>query len=312
MISIIAPCYNEVENVEDLYQQIKSIMSEIVDIDYELIFIDNSSTDGTTLILRKLAKEDKNVKVIINNRNFGPIRSPYYGLLQSNSDAAILIATDLQDPPSLIPQFINKWREGYKVVMGVKNMSKESPVVYSIRTLYYRTLQAFSEVQLIEHATGFGLYDREVIQYLRGLDDPYPYFRGLISELGYDHALISFEQSKRTKGKSKADFFALYNMAMVGITNHSRLPLRLAGMLGFFCSFFSFVIGMVYLVYKLVDWQNFSLGLAPVVIGLFFFSSIQLLFLGIVGEYISAIYTQILHRPLVVEKERINFNNDEK
>jgi polyisoprenyl-phosphate glycosyltransferase len=306
-ISIVTPCYNEAGNVKDLYEQIKSVMTEIADMEYELIFIDNASTDGTVAILRQLAKEDKRVKVILNTRNFGPIRSPYYGLLQCTSEAAILIASDLQDPPKLIPQFIKKWKEGYKVVMGVKTTSKESKLFYALRTLYYRAMQALAEVELVEHATGFGLYDQEVIQKLRLLQDPFPYFRGLLAELGYEHATIAYEQPKRVTGVSKANFYAFYNLAMIGLTTHSRMPLRLAGMIGFISSFISFLIGMVYLIYKLVDWQNFSLGLAPVVVGLFFLGSIQLLFLGIVGEYIGAIYVHQLNRPLVIEKERINF-----
>ena len=218
-----------------------------------------------------------------------------------------LVASDLQDPPALIPQFIKKWQEGYKVVMGIKVNSQESPIFYVFRTLYYRTLQAFAESELVEHATGFGLYDREVIQGLRSLHDPYPYFRGLLVELGYERATIPYNQPKRIRGITKANFYGLYDLAMVGFTNHSRLPLRLAAMSGFLASFISFLVGMVYLIYKLIDWQNFSLGLAPVVIGLFFMGSIQLFFLGVLGEYIGAIYIQVLKRPLVVEKERINF-----
>jgi glycosyltransferase involved in cell wall biosynthesis len=278
--------------------------------DYEHIFIDNASTDGTVSILRRLAKEDKHVKVIINTRNFGHIRSPYYGLLQCNADAVIILASDLQDPPTLIPQFIKKWEEGYKVVMGVKATSKETPIFYSIRTLYYRLLQVVAETELVEHATGFGLYDQEVIRTLRLLQDPYPYFRGLMAELGYERATIAYDQPKRVSGITKNNFYTLYDMAMLGFTNHSRLPLRLAAMIGFLSSLVSFLVGMVYLIYKLIDWQNFSLGLAPVILGLFFLGSVQLFFLGIVGEYIGAIYIQVLKRPLVIEKERINFDQE--
>jgi glycosyltransferase involved in cell wall biosynthesis len=306
-ISIVTPCYNELENVEELYRQIKAIMAEVADIEYEHIYIDNASNDGTVAVLRRLAKEDKRVKVILNTRNFGPVRSPYYALLQCTSEATIILSSDLQDPPSLIPQFIEKWKEGYKVVMGVKTESEESPIVYALRTLYYWALRAFSEVDLVAHATGFGLYDQVVIQKLRTLQDSYPYFRGLIAELGYECTTIAYKQPKRVSGVSKADFYTLYNLAMLGLTSHSRLPLRLAGMIGFFSSLISFIIGMVYLIYKLVDWQNFSLGLAPVTVGLFFFASVQLIFLGVIGEYIGAIYTQVLKRPLVVEQERINF-----
>jgi len=306
-ISIVTPCYNESENVEELCRQIKEITAGISDIEYEHIFIDNASDDGTVPILRRLAKEDKRIKVILNTRNFGPVRSPYYGLLQCTSEATIVMSSDLQDPPALIPQFIKKWKEGYKVVMGVKTESEESPIVYALRTFYYWLLRTFSEVDLVAHATGFGLYDQVIIQKLRTLEDSYPYFRGLMAELGYEQATIAYKQPKRVSGVSKADFYTLYNLAMLGLTSHSRLPLRLAGMIGFLSSLISFVIGMVYLIYKLIDWQNFSLGIAPVTVGLFFFASVQLIFLGVIGEYIGAIYTQVLRRPLVVEQERINF-----
>ncbi len=306
-ISIVTPCYNESENVEELCRQIKEITAGISDIEYEHIFIDNASDDGTVPILRRLAKEDKRIKVILNTRNFGPVRSPYYGLLQCTSEATIVMSSDLQDPPALIPQFIKKWKEGYKVVMGVKTESEESPIVYALRTFYYWLLRTFSEVDLVAHATGFGLYDQVIIQKLRTLEDSYPYFRGLMAELGYEQATIAYKQPKRVSGVSKADFYTLYNLAMLGLRSHSRLPLRLAGMIGFLSSLISFVIGMVYLIYKLIDWQNFSLGIAPVTVGLFFFASVQLIFLGVIGEYIRAIYTQVLRRPLDVEQERINF-----
>jgi polyisoprenyl-phosphate glycosyltransferase len=306
-IGIITPCYNEAGNVKELYLQIRKIMKAQGKYDYEHIWIDNASTDGTIPILRQLAKEDKRVKVILNTRNFGHIRSPYYALLQCTADAVIVLASDFQDPPALIPQFIKKWEEGYKVVMGVKVKSKENPIFYALRTLYYRTLQAFAETELVEHATGFGLYDQEVVQKLRSLQDPYPYFRGLLAELGYERATIAYDQPKRAHGITKNNFYTLYDMAMLGFTNHSRLPLRLAAMIGFLSSFISFIVGMVYLIYKLIDWQNFSLGSAPVIVGLFFLGSVQLLFLGIVGEYIGAIYVHQLNRPLVIEKERINF-----
>lgn len=306
-VSIVTPCFNEVENVRDLYTQIKAVMAEIDDIEYEHIFIDNASKDGTISILRQLAAEDQRVKIILNMRNFGHIRSPYYGMLEGQGEAVIILASDLQDPPTLIPKFIEKWRAGYKVVMGVKITSQETPIFYALRTLYYRTLQAFAETELIEHATGFGLYDQTVIKTLRTLEDPYPYFRGLVAELGFERATIAYDQPKRVRGITKNNFYTLYDMAMLGLTNHSRLPLRLAAMIGFLSSIISFIVGMTYLVYKLVDWQNFTLGLAPVVVGLFFMGSIQLFFLGVVGEYIGAIYTQVLKRPLVIEKERINF-----
>lgn len=306
-IGFVVPCYNEVDNVGELYQQISTIMREMKRYEYEFIFIDNASTDGTKTVLRSLAKKDKKVKAIFNTRNFGQIRSPFYALLQCHADAVIRIAADLQDPPELIPEFIEKWESGLKVVMGVKVVSEESPIIYGLRSFYYKTLQSLAEITLVEHATGFGLYDQEVVKELRMINDPYPFFRGLIAEMGYKYEAIPYKQPKRKRGLTKNNFYTLYDMAMLGITNHSKLPLRIATMLGFLTSVISFLVGLVYLVYKLVNWQNFALGLAPVVVDLFFMGSIQLLFLGIVGEYIGAIYTQVLNRPLVVEDERLNF-----
>ena len=306
-ISIVTSCYNEEENVELLYKQIKEVMAALKEYTYELIYIDNHSTDKTVSILRKIAKSDKSIKVIINTRNFGHIRSPYHGILQSSGDMVIYVASDLQDPPSLIPEFIHRWEDGYKVVMGVKTSSKENNIFFLIRTFYYRLLQRLSDIRLVENATGFGLYDREVIEKLRSLNDPYPYFRGLVADLGYEIATVPFIQPPRKHGITKNNFYTLFDMAMLGLTNHSKVPLRMATMLGFVTAILSALIGLFYFVYKLINWQNFSLGLAPLSVGLFFFSSVQLIFLGVIGEYIGAIYTQVLKRPLVVEQERINF-----
>jgi polyisoprenyl-phosphate glycosyltransferase len=305
-ISIVTPCYNEEDNVRELYEEIKKVMAGF-DFEYEHIYIDNASTDGTSAILRKLAEVDQHVKVIINTRNFGHIRSPYYGLLQARGDAAIVMASDFQDPPERIPEFIQKWEQGYKVVIGVKTGSQESGLFYFLRSLYYRTLRILSDVALIDNFTGFGLYDHQVIEILREFDDPYPYFRGLIADIGFETARVEFTQPRRKRGISKNNFYTLYDMAMLGVTSYTKVPLRLATMLGFLSAGISFFVGLVYLIYKLVEWQNFSLGLAPVIIGLFFMGSIQLLFLGIVGEYIGSIYTLAVRRPLVIEKERINF-----
>ena len=305
-ISIVTPCYNEEDNVRELYEEIKKVMAGF-DYEYEHIYIDNASTDGTVAILRRLAEADRRIKVIINTRNFGHIRSPYYGLLQACGDAAIVMASDFQDPPERIPEFIQKWEQGYKVVIGVKTGSQESGLFYFLRSLYYRTLRILSDVALIDNFTGFGLYDHQVIEILRKFDDPYPYFRGLIADIGFETARVEFTQPRRKRGISKNNFYTLYDMAMLGVTSYTKVPLRLATMLGFLSAGISFFVGLVYLVYKLVEWQNFSLGLAPVIIGLFFMGSIQLLFLGIVGEYIGSIYTLAVRRPLVIEKERINF-----
>jgi polyisoprenyl-phosphate glycosyltransferase len=305
-ISILTPCYNEEENVDELYERICQVMQEC-GYEYEHIFIDNASTDGTVDKIKVLAAQDKRVKAILNTRNFGHIRSPYYGLLQAQGDAVIVMASDLQDPPDRIPEFIQQWVAGYKVVIGVKTKSQESGLFYLLRTIYYRGLRWVADVELIEHFTGFGLYDQQVIETLRRFDNPYPYFRGMIAEIGYPIARIEFTQPRRERGISKNNFYTLYDMAMLGMTGYTKVPLRLATMFGFLAAVLSFLVGVVYLVYKLLDWQNFSLGLAPVVIGLFFLGSVQLIFLGIVGEYIGAIYTQVMKRPLVIEKERINF-----
>jgi glycosyltransferase involved in cell wall biosynthesis len=272
-----------------------------------LIYIDNASTDQTITILRHLAQNDHRVKVILNTRNFGTVRSPYHGILQAGGDAVICMASDLQDPPEKIPEFIHYWDEGYKVVVGIKTSSKEPGLFYFLRSLYYWILRNLSDVGLIEHFTGFGLYDRQVINILRELNDPYPYFRGLIADLGFSIARIEFVQPRRKRGISKNNFYTLYDMAMLGLTGYTKIPLRLAAMVGFVASALSFLVGLVYLIYKLLFWQQFTLGSAPIVIGLFFLGSIQLFFLGIVGEYIGAIYTQVMKRPLVIEKERINF-----
>jgi polyisoprenyl-phosphate glycosyltransferase len=306
----VTPCFNEESNVESLYSQIVEIMAKLPLYEYEHIFIDNSSADKTVQLLRNLAAKDKRVKIIINSRNFGHIRSPFYGLLQAKGEAIIFMASDLQDPPSMIPQFIEKWEEGYKVVMGVKSRSEESRIMYFIRTSYYKMLRKLSEVELVENFTGFGCYDQQVIEVLRNINDPYPYLRGLIAEIGFPTAKIEFTQPRRKRGITKNNFYSLYDMAMLGFTNNTKIPLRLATFIGLSAAVLSFIVGLFYLVYKLVNWNNFTLGLAPLVVGIFFFSSVQLFFLGIVGEYIGAIYTQVLHRPLVIEKERINFDNE--
>ncbi len=291
--------------MDELYERVRAAMQSF-NYEYEHLFIDNASTDHTVEKIRSLAEHDPRVKAIINTRNFGHIRSPYYGLLQAQGNAVVVLASDLQDPPERIPEFIKKWEEGYKVVIGVKTKSQESGWFHLLRTLYYRVLRSLSEVELIEHFTGFGLYDQQVIEILRQLNDPYPYFRGLIADLGFPIARIEFIQPRRKRGITKNNFYTLYDTAMLGITGYTKIPLRLATMLGFSAAAISFMVGLVYLIYKLLFWQQFSLGSAPIVIGLFFLGSIQLLFLGVVGEYIGAIYTQVMHRPLVIEKERIN------
>ncbi|MDR3607128.1 MAG: glycosyltransferase family 2 protein [Oligoflexia bacterium] len=306
-ISVVTPCYNEEGNVTELYNRVKAVFAALPQYQYEHLFIDNASKDGTVAILKGLAKSDPNVKIIVNVRNFGHIRSPFHALLQTQADATLLMAADLQDPPEVLPEFLKKWEEGFKVVLGVKNKSEESALMFAIRKMYYNFISRVSDIELVKNATGFGLYDRAVIDQLRAVNDPYPYFRGLIAELGYQRAIVTFTQPTRKRGISSNNFYTLYDMAMLGITNHSKVPLRIATMMGFLLSILSLFIAFGYLIAKLIFWNSFSVGVAPMVIGIFFFSSVQLFFIGIIGEYIGSIQTQILRRPLVTEKERVNF-----
>ena len=307
--SIVCGCFNEEGNVEELCRRVKDVFAALPQYSYEHIFIDNASSDRTVEILRKLAADDAAVKVIVNARNFGQVRSPYHALMQANGDVAICMASDLQDPPELIPEFLAKWEAGCKIAVGVKSASEESPLFFAVRRLYYWLIGKLSDVPLVKNFTGFGLYDRKVIDVLRQIDDPYPYFRGLICDIGFERAEISYVQPARKRGFTKNNFYTLYDIAMLGITNHSKVPLRLATFTGFCLAGVSLFAALGYLAYKLLYWNSFQLGLAPLIIGMFFFSSVQLMFLGIVGEYVGAIHTQVLKRPLVVERERINFNN---
>lgn len=307
LISVVTPCYNEEENIRDVYGQVKQVFQSLENYKYEHIFIDNASKDRTIAILREIAAQDKSVKVIINARNFGHIRSPMYAILQSSGDATISLVADLQDPPALIKDMIKKWESGYKVVLGVKKESDESRIIFNLRKLYYRVLKKLSDVELVEQFTGFGLYDKHVVDIVKSLNDPYPYFRGVVAEIGFESAKIEYVQPVRKKGITKNNFYTLFDLAMLGMTSYSKVPLRLATMIGFTVAALSLLVAFVYFVYKLLFWNSFSVGQAPLVIGIFFFSAVQLFFLGIVGEYVGAIYTQVLKRPLVVEKERINF-----
>lgn len=306
-ISIVTPCYNEEENVRELYTQVKAVFADMPEYNYEHIFIDNASKDTTVTILKEIAKEDPNAKIIVNSRNFGHIRSPYHALLQAEGDAVILLVADLQDPPEMVKDFLAKWEEGYKVVLGVKTESHESKAMFAIRKMYYNFINRVSEIELTKNNTGFGLYDKQIIGILKEINDPYPYFRGLISDIGFESYKIKYTQPVRKRGITKNNFYTLYDIAMLGITNHSKIPLRLAAMLGFLMSALSLLVALGYLLAKLIFWNYFSLGTAPLIIGLFLFSSVQLFFIGIIGEYIGSIHTQVLKRPLVVEKERINF-----
>jgi len=308
LISVVTACFNEEENVEDLYRQVKAVFNELPQYHYEHIFIDNASKDRTVAILKEIASKDHQVKIIVNTRNYGHIRSPYHALLQAQGDAVISIVADLQDPPAMIKEFVRKWEEGYKIVIGVKSQSEESRLFYAVRKTYYNLVGRLSEIELIKNFTGFGLYDQQVIEILRNIEDPYPYFRGLICDIGFERAVIEYVQPTRNRGFTKNNFYTLYDMAMLGITNHSKVPLRLATMTGFAVAFLNLIVALGYFVYKLIFWNSFTVGIAPLVIGLFFFASVQLFFIGIIGEYIGSIHTQVLKRPLVVEKERINFD----
>jgi len=303
----MTPCYNEEGNIENLYREVKKIFSELPQYDYEHLFIDNCSNDNSEQILKRIAAEDKNVKVILNTRNFGHIRSPHHAMLQAGGDAVISLVADFQDPPSMILDFLKKWEEGYKIVIGVKKKSEENFFMFFVRKLFYNLLNKFSDIRLVKNFTGFGLYDRQFIEILSQIYDPYPYFRGLIPEFGLSRYEIEYTQPVRNKGKSSQSFNTLYDMAMLGFVNYSKLPLRLASFTGYLIATISFLVALGYLVYKLIFWNRFDVGLAPLVIGLFFFSSVQLIFIGIIGEYVGAIFTQIKKRPLVIEKERINF-----
>lgn len=312
LISIVTPCYNEQENVYELYSAVRSVFSSMPEYRYEHVFIDNCSTDNTVNILKDIALGDGNIKIIVNIRNFGHIRSPYYGLLQAKGDAAILLVADFQDPPELIRSFVGRWESGAKIVIGRKERSKENKLMFMIRRIYYRLMARFSDSEHIEDFTGFGLYDRSFLEVLRSIDDPYPYFRGLVAELGFERSEIVYTQPKRKHGRTKNNFLTLFDMALTGMVNNTKAPLRMATLAGFSLAFVSFLIAVFYLVYKLIYWEKFELGSAPVLIGLFFFASTQLFFIGIIGEYVGAVLTQVRRRPLVIEKERINFPESKK
>jgi len=307
-ISVITPCFNEEENVEDLYRRVREAISSAGAYRYEHIFIDNASTDRTLDVLRGIAARDRNVKVIVNARNFGHIRSPMHAFCQTEGDAVIGIAADFQDPPEMIPQMLAKWEAGYAMVLCLKRASQENKLMFWIRTKYYQLVNRLSAVETFENFTGFGLYDRCVVDIVKSWKDPYPYFRGMIAEIGLPHAEIEFLQPRRLRGITKNNFYTLYDLAMLGITNLSRVPLRMATFLGFATGFLSVLVALGYLVYKLLFWSNFNVGIAPLVIGLFFLGSVQLVSLGILGEYVGAIHTHVQNRPYVIEKERLNFD----
>ena len=308
LISIVTGCRNEVENLPELYDRIKAVMAEFPAYDWELLVADNHSTDGTRELLRRMASADTRVKVVLNARDFGHIRSPMNLFRQAYGSAVVTLCSDLQDPPELISEMIRKWEQGAKVVIAVRDRTECNFLMELVRRAYYLLLKTASpEADVVSGFTGYGLYDRRFVDAFRLFRDPYPYFRGLIAEIGFDRVEIPFVQPKRKRGKTKNNWFTLYDMAMTGFVNHSKLPLRLATITGFVVGALSLVAAIVYLVLKLCFWNTFQLGFAPLVIGMFFLSAVQLFFIGVIGEYLGAVWTQVKERPLVVEEERINF-----
>ena len=305
-ISIVTPTFNEEENIQKLCLGIK-VQMEQLNIDYEHIVIDNCSTDKTIDILKEICSKDKRVKVIINTKNFGHIKSPFHGILQSTGDACILLASDFQDPLDLIPIYIKKWQNGSKIVLGKKITSEENSLIFSIRKFFYKFLNKISETKLTENTTGSGIFDISIISQLKKINDPYPYLRGLLNELSEEIDIIEFNQPKRLAGVTKNNIFTLYDIGMLGIIKHSRAPLRFVTFLGFVLSFFSLITAFIYFIYKIIFWNSFEVGIAPLVIGIFGFASIQVLLLGIIGEYVGILLIHIRNLPLVIEKERINF-----
>ena len=308
-ISIVSSCYNEENNIIPLINRVFEAVSKFPDYEYEYILIDNGSTDKTADVLRMMANKDKRIKVIINTRNFGWIRAPYYVFMQGKGDAVIGLASDLQDPPELLPKFIEKWREGARIVGAVKSNSDESIFMKVGRKLFYRILSSLSEIKLVNDFSGFGLYDKSVIDSLRLFNDPYPYFRGIIAETGYKIVPVFYKKPNRLHGFSSSNFYNLFDVVMLGLTSHSKIPIRLATLAGGFLSVICFSVSLFYFLYKLLYWNVFSVGLAPLVIGMFFLISIQMLFIGLIGEYIVSINTKVSNKPLVIESERINFDS---
>lgn len=307
-ISVMIPCYNEEENVKPIAYAVTDILeNKLPQYDYELLFIDNCSTDKTRVYLRELCAENSRIKAILNARNFGQFNSPYYGMCQTTGDCTITMCCDFQDPVEMIPKFVKEWEAGYKIVSGIKTSSKENGLIYFLRTVYYRLIRKMSDVEMIEHFTGFGLYDQSFIQLLRDLDDPIPFIRGIVAEFGYKRKEIEYEQPKRRAGKTHNNWYSLYDAAMLSITSYTKVGLRLATFGGFICGGISFLVGLIYLILKLIYWDTFPAGIAPLIIGMCFIGSVQLVFIGLLGEYIMNINQRVMHRPLVIEEERINF-----
>lgn len=310
-ISVMIPCYNEEENVEPISKAIIDVFkTQLSNYDYEILFIDNDSQDKTREILRRMCEEDKHIKAIFNAKNFGQFNSPYYGMLQTTGDCTISMVCDFQDPVEMIPKYVAEWEKGYKIVIGIKTSSKENKLLYWFRSMYYKFIKKFSEVDQIEHFTGSGLYDKEFINVLRDFKDPTPFLRGIVAELGYKRKEIEYEQPKRRAGKTSNNFLRLYDAAMLSITSYTKIGLRLCSFIGIIIGGISFIIGLVYLIMKLTHWNQFAVGMAPMLIGVFFLGAVQLFFIGLIGEYIMSINVRVMNRPLVIEEERINFEDD--
>ncbi|MDE5818717.1 MAG: glycosyltransferase family 2 protein [Lachnospiraceae bacterium] len=314
-ISILIPCYNEVENVDLMAMAVTNVMAEALpEYDYELLFIDNCSTDGTRDKLEKLCGDNKRIKAIFNVTNFGQFNSPFHGLCQTTGDCTISMCCDFQDPIEMIPVFVHEWEKGHKIVSGIKSSSRENAFIYFLRTCYYKLIKNMSDVKMIEHFTGFGLYDKTFIAILKELDDPIPFLRGIVAEYGSGFQMIEidYEQAKRRAGKTHNNFFSLYDAAMLSITSYTKVGLRLATMLGFFSSGISMLIALIYLVLKLCNWDSFQAGNVPMILGIYILGSLQLFFIGLIGEYVLNINTRVIHRPLVVEEKRLNFEDEEE
>lgn len=312
-ISILIPCYNEEENVVPMSEAIVELFeTQLTDYNYELVFIDNDSHDKTKDLLREICSKNPNIKAIFNAKNFGQFNSPYYGILQTTGDCTISMVCDFQDPIDLIPQYIKEWENGYKIVIGIKTSSKESKIMYFLRSIYYKMIKRFSDVEQIEHFTGSGLYDKSFVDVLRDLKDPKPFMRGIVAELGFKRKEIPYEQPQRRAGKTHNNFYTLYDAAMLSITSYTKIGLRLATFTGCGIGFISILVALVYLIMKLIMWNEFQAGTAPILIGMCFLGAVQLFFIGFIGEYILSINERVMNRPLVVEEERLNFTQDEE
>lgn len=314
-ISVMIPCYNEVENVEPISEAVVDVLErELSNYDYELLFIDNCSTDGTRDKLEKICAKNKKIKAIFNVTNFGQFNSPFYGMCQTTGDCTISMCCDFQDPVELLPNFVEEWEKGHKIVSAIKTSSKENPIIYFLRSMYYKAIKSMSDTEMIEHFTGFGLYDKSFISILRELDDPIPFLRGIVAEYGhgFNRKEIQYEQAERRAGKTHNNFYSLYDAAMLSFTSYTKVGLRLATFLGFVSSGLSLLVAVIYLIMKLINWHNFQAGNAPMILGIYVIGSLQLFFIGLLGEYILNINTRVIKRPLVVEEKRLNFDEDNK